>query len=857
MKPIDQERVENLFHAALELAPADRVAYISKACGNDQSLYQEVESLVAAFENGNGFIEQPFLELGMKVLSSTSNGTLAGKQVGSYKILSPLGHGGMGEVYLAEDTRLARKVALKFLSPEFVGDKTAKRQLIKEAQAVAMLDHPNICTVFGLEEVGEHSFIVMQYVEGETLASLIGARSLHLNEVLMLADQIISALAEAHARGIIHRDIKPKNIMVTPQRQIKVLDFGLAKTIRPRPSVAEGADSISQVSQVDVIPGTVAYMSPEQLRAEKLDYRSDIFSLGTVLYEMVSSKNPFARETTADVISSILTSKPPALKDASSQTSREIERMVRKCLEKDRTQRYQSASELLIEWENYIRAISVQRSSAWQFVVRWATTAVVVLLLVAVLAYVYLNWAKPRTMAILPIANETGDANLDFLAEGLTRDTIKELSGLNKLRVMAYTMVSGYQGQIDPQKIGQELKVDEVVIARIKGARDSLSLEAVMIDIEDGSQRWAKKYALDLTTSAPVSTELSKDLRASLGVWSQAETQIQTHHSANPEARNEYMRGLHSWRKRDNNYTLKAAIDHFNTAIELDPTYAEAYAGLADCYALGNVVSYPDLGIDTKEAMLRAARAAKDALKIDDTLAEAHTSLGFVYMKSDRNWHAAEKEFKRAIELEPDYALAYLGYSNLRSLTGPQSDAIALALKAREFDPFSPVMALNFCRSYYYARRDAEASKCFDKLVEDIPGYTNGWYGRAFIQLQQGSPQGAIRVLEDLYAKDQRSAASALGYAYGRAGNYDAARRVLAEMENLSKKSYIPPYEFALIYLGLKDNENTVFWLRKAAEEKFATTLYIAVDPIYDPIRSDPRFSELVGSFNIPLQPNH
>ena len=852
MKHNDPERVEHLFHAALELDAAERRDYLVSACLDDKSLCEEVESLLAAYEDGNGFIEEPAFDLGMKLMSSSSRAALTGDEIGEYRILKRLGKGGMGEVYLAQDTRLERQVALKFLSPEFVGDRWAKRQLIKEAQSVAALDHPNICSVHGIEEIGEHSFIVMQYVEGETLADLIRARSLSAGEVLPLGHQIISAIAEAHAHGIIHRDIKPKNIMVTPGLSIKVLDFGLAKTIK---KTTTKGDSVSEVSQVNVIPGTVAYMSPEQLRGEELDYRSDIFSLGTVFYEMVGGKNPFARANSADVISSILTSDPPALKETNYQTPRELDRIVRKCLQKDRRQRYQSASELLIEWDSYANAINSHRSRPWQFVLRWVAAAIVLLLCLAVVVYFYSYWTRQRTLAILPITNDTGDPSLDYLAEGLTESAINQLSGRTKLKVKAFSMVSGYnKREIDPQKVGQELYVDEIVLGKVEGTRNSLRLEILMIDTKDGSQHWAKRYSMDPGTIFSVVTELSKDLTSILEPWSRGnESQLQSaRQTINPEARNEYMLGKYYWRKRDNNTTLKQAIEHFNTAIKLQPNYAEAYAGLADCYLFTNVVSYPDLGLNTAEAMQRAERAAKDAVALDENLAEAHTSLGYVYLKSHWDWLAAEREFKRAIELKPDYDLAYFGYSNLRTITGPQSEAIALSRKAKELDPFSPVAALNFCRSYYYARRYDEASDCFDKLVEDNPEYTNGQYSRAFVYLKRGLNSEAIRILEELYAKDKRSAAAALGYAYGIADNKEAAQRVLAEMENLSERSYIPPQEFVLVYLGLRDDENTFLWLNRAADEHFAPTAYIAVDPMYDPIRSDPRFIDLAKKLNLP-----
>jgi TolB-like protein/tetratricopeptide (TPR) repeat protein len=848
MKNNDPERVENLFHAALELPAADRSVYLSSACTGDKELREEVESLIAAYEEGNGFFELPAFDLGMKLMGDSLRASLVGEQIGEYKILRRLGKGGMGEVYLAQDTRLERPVALKFLSPEFVGDNWARRQLFKEAQAVAALDHPNICSVHDIKEIGEHIFIVMQYVEGETLADLIRARSLTTPEMVQIGRQIISAIAEAHAHGIIHRDIKPKNIMVRPGGNVKVLDFGLAKTIKKKASAMVTGDSSSIVSQVNVIPGTVAYMSPEQLRGEKLDYRSDIFSLGTVFYEMACGKNPFAHENNADVISSILTSELPPLKELCPQAPRELGRIVRKCLEKDRRQRFQSASELLIEWDNATR---VRQTELWQFVARWAAAAIVLLLLGAVAVYFYGYWTRPRSVAILPIVNETGDANLDYRAEGFTESAIKQLSGRAKLKVKAFAMVSGYTGQIDPQKVGRELGVDHVVQGKIRGTKNSLVLETSIIDVEDGSQRWAKSYPVDLNMSASTLAEMSNDLVSTLEPWSRSdEARLQRARSIDPRAWDEYWLGKKSWRNRDIGNSLQETIEHFNKAIEIAPSFAEAYAGLADCYLVGNVASYTDLHLTTAEAMQRAERRAKDALAIDPNLAEAHVSMGYVYLNFYWNWAAAEKEFRLAMDLRPDYEMAYFGMSRLRAITGPDSEAIAYSRRAKELDPFTPVAALNFCRSYYLVRQLGEASACFDKLVEERPEFTNGQYGRAFVYLQTGRVSEGVEILKDIYPIYKPGYAGGLGYAYALNGDKEGANRMLDELQHLSN---VRAQEFMLIYLGLRDDEKTFYWLNQAAEEHFAPTAFIGVDPMFDPIRTDPRFIALANKFNIPL----
>ena len=346
-------QIEEVFHEAMSYDREERRAYLHRACGADSVMLREVQSLVAAYDSSSGLLDETAVTLAMKVMGSRPDDSMVGQEVGFYKILSSLGQGGMGTVYLAEDSRLNRKVALKFLSHDFISDGWAKRQLVKEAQAVAMLDHPNISAVYGFEEIGEHSFIVMQYIEGETHADLIRNDSLSSSQIAPLAQQIVSALGNAHAHGIIHRDIKPKNIMVTPSAQVKVLDFGLAKSA-PK-AVDDATESISDLAAGGVLVGTVAYMSPEQLRGEKLDHRSDIFSLGTVLYEMASGKNPYAQETNAEVISAIISREPRSLRQIAVNCPRGLESIVNRCLQKDRANRYQSAAELLIDLESVQR----------------------------------------------------------------------------------------------------------------------------------------------------------------------------------------------------------------------------------------------------------------------------------------------------------------------------------------------------------------------------------------------------------------------------------------------------------------------------------------------------------------------
>ena len=607
------KQVETVFQAALDLPAGERAAYVAQACAGNESLYAEVYSLVSAADTHNGFIDKPIVNLGFEVLSRSEEESMIGSQIGSYKILSRLGKGGMGQVYLAEDTRLDRKVALKFLSYELVNDNWAKRQLIKEAQAVAQLDHPNICSVYGFERAGDHHFIVMQYVEGETLHQLIRRKVDENVEPLDLAQQLVGAIAEAHNHGIIHRDIKPGNIMVTPAGQLKVLDFGLAKIIQRKQTSEAHGDSISNLSQTGLLQGTVAYMSPEQLRGEKLDYRTDVFSIGTVLYELISGSNPHVRGTHAETISSILSDTPVSLNHSSRRVSHQLDVTILKCLEKDREARFQSAGELLLK----LQSISYQAPPRNQIsrlinIQSLLLLAVVALLAIAIL-YAISQWRRPSQMALIAIKNETGNEKLEYLATGFTDAFVNRLSGLSKVELKAPNI--NKKAQVDPLKIGKDLGVEAVLVGNISGNEDLPVLELTLLRVSDGAQIWRSQYGIDIEKVFSIEADVAKNVVASFqrpSVYDENRIK-KSRDPENVQARREYWLGLYYLRNRDNNGFLDTAIEHFSNAIKLQPDYARAHAGMADCYAYANTVAYGHM--TTREAMTRAESLCKGSYR--------------------------------------------------------------------------------------------------------------------------------------------------------------------------------------------------------------------------------------------------
>jgi serine/threonine-protein kinase len=845
----DWRQVEELFHTALGLNSAVRGEYLASACRGDGVLLGEVESLLSAFDSRSGFLEEPAFSLGMSLLSSAPADSLTGKTVGPYKIIKALGGGGMGQVYLAEDTRLGRKVALKFLSEKLSEDNWAKRQLTKEAQAVAQLDHPNICAVYGLEEEAGHTFIVMQYIEGETLADLIRRSPPDVKQALTFAAQMTGALAEAHSHGILHRDIKPSNVMVTAGGQSKILDFGLATFIQQRQDAAFNADASTEFSHSGLIIGTVAYMSPEQLRAERLDFRSDIFSFGTLLYELFSGENPFAHDNQAETISAILTSRPAHLtRRGAAAVPQELNRIVLKCLEKEKERRYQSASELLIDLQNLQDESSFRRARKSLRAV--ALVALLIILFVgSAVAYMYAT--RVRTLAVLPLVNEGGDPGNEYLSDGLSDNLIGKLSRLSRLRVTSPTIVSGYKGRaIDPQAAGRELHVDAVLVGKLIQRGEFLTVEARLISTDDGAQLWAYVYDGRMTDIIGLQDQLSERIASGLQVWmaSGEKRSLTAHNTDNPEAFRQYMLGRNYWGKRDR-ANIQKAIECFKRAVDLDPNYADAYAGLADSYVVMNTVPYGPL--PTKEVMTKARAMANQALTIDDTLCEAHTSLGVVKLKYDWDWQGAAAEFRRALVEKPDYALAHYWYANLQAVLGNHEESIAESKSARDLDPLSPLAEMNLGRAYYFARQYDMADAHFTRMLKSDPNDLKAKYLLSLTYIQKGMYGEAAGLLESFPESDSLFAAAPLGYAYAKLRRKDEALKVLGEVLERSKNVYVPPLEVAIIYIGLGDRDEAFKWLDKAYDERFSSLIYLTADPLFDDLHQDARFADLAARLKL------
>lgn len=801
----------------------------------------EVRSLLEAYDYKPELLNESAFDLGLAVIGDEVDDRLSGRMIGSYAIEDLLGKGGMGTVYLARDLILERPVALKFLSHALTNDPWARKQLIREAQAVASLDHPNICPVYGYEEIDDYRFIVMQYVEGVSLAELVRAGTVDRKAIPGIALDISEAISEAHNHGIIHRDIKPGNIMITPDGHAKVLDFGLAKFIRSADSRDLKNVSLAGSTRPGLILGTVAYMSPEQLKAEKVDFRSDVFSIGTVLFELWAGKHPFERASDAETISAILDARTPDDQATFLNMPRGFGPVVKRCLQKKKEDRYNSASELVVELGEPREKRSLGGITRWFGVLFLLLTG----LIVSSYFLLYRN-SRPYIVAVLPYRNLTADPSLDYLSDGIADTLSIKLASYGRVKMKS--LPPSVSPDLDPMDFGRKHAVDLVLTGNVLKENGHLFLKTNLVNIPEGVTARAWTLPFNQNELPALEEKVAEELFAGVdlnGRLVTSSTSSKGSLTASGEAARQYIIGRHYWKKRDRD-NLQLAIRAFQRSIDADPGYARPHAGLADCYVLLNLVAYGTM--PTKEAMTKARAAARQALEIDSEDAQANTSMGIVLTKYDWNWTAAESAFRQSIKTDPEYASGHYWYSSLLAILGRKEESILEAIKARELDPFSPQADLNLARVYYYARRYNEALSI---LADSAPTDTKARYMTGLIHLQMGRLQEAQNIFEELSIDGGLLAAAPLGFAYGKLGRREDALRIISALKERSRSHYVPPQEFAIIYVGLEDKENALSYLNESFKERHAALISIQVEPLFDSLRNDVRFQQLVKDMGL------
>ena len=783
----------------------------------------------------------------------------------------------MGEVYLALDTKLDRKVAIKVLQPDSLAEENLKKRLLREAQAAAKLDHPNICAVYEVNEADSLTFIVMQYLEGETLAEQMERQPLELNTVLAIAEQAAEGLAEAHTHGIVHRDLKPQNLMITPRGQLKILDFGLAKQMRTSDQVDFDAPTAALLSTPGNVIGTVPYMSPEQLQGEPLDERSDIFSLGVTFYEMLAGKHPFQDKSAAVTMSRILLSDPIPTEQFQAQVSPELQALLNKMLSKDKAARYQNARELLTELRQLPAKLSAndaiptkQSAAITQEETladrmfskarrhKWAVLAsglALILLVVAISRLV--STEHLDSLAILPFSYASSDpkfmANPDreYLSDGLTESIINNLSQLANLRVIARSSIFRYKGKdLDVQTIGRNLNVRAVLTGQIIQEGDELRIAVELMDVQGNRSIWGDTYKRKIadiqTVQKEIARNVSEKLRLKLTGADQA--QLAKTYTENGEAYESYLKGRYHWNKRTDEGFKQATI-FFQEAIDKDPNYALAYTGLADCYTLQSDYGF----LSPKEGYALAKGAVTLALKYDESLAEAHTSLASIKAVSDWDWQGAENEYRRATELNPKYPTAHHWYAAQLLLEGRLDQALQEIKKAQQLDPLSLGINKDFAVILLYAGDYDKALEQCRKTLEIEPTFRvmSIYIAQIYELTQKYSDATAELEKAHAAAPEDSEITYALGQAYALIGKKDEALKISNELNQPARRNVFLPKEAAYLYALLGEKEQAVAILQKAAEDHYLPVAEVNTDPRFAELRKDARIVELLEKIGL------
>ncbi|MDQ3258964.1 MAG: protein kinase, partial [Acidobacteriota bacterium] len=838
----------------------------------------------------------------------------AGTLLGRYEIRSLLGAGGMGEVYLALDTtELERMVAVKVLPADLAADPERMRRFVQEAKTASSLNHPNIITIHEIGEVDSSRFIVTEFVEGETLRQKMTLSRFTLREALDVGVQIASALVAAHKAGVVHRDIKPENVMLREDGILKVLDFGLAKpTGRPtnQPAVDYEAATRALVNTTPgTVMGTVSYMSPEQARGLEVDERTDIWSLGVVLYEMVSGRLPFEGETATDVLAVILHREPASLLLHRRDVPEELERIVEKALTKNREERYQLAKDLGVDLKRLRQRLDVEAeiersvtpernaeerhvatggghpaagidyhaaaqtggghhtTSSAEYVVteirrhkRGALLVLAALIAVtsAVAYFAYLphfvggGGEGIRSIAVLPFANESGNADVEYLSDGMTETLISSLSQLPNLSVKARSSVFRYKGkETNPQTIGKELNVHAILNGRVLQRGDDLTLFLSLVDATTENNIWSKQYNRKLTNLVTLQTEIARDVSNNLKTKLSGadEEKLTKNYTENTQAYRLYLQGRFHWNKRTPQ-DLQKAIEYFEQSIAVDPNYALSFAGIADSYSmLGNMNVLSSL-----EAYPKAKAIAKKALEIDDGIAEAHTSLAWVLQTYEWDWSGAEREYKRAIELNPNYATAHQWYAEFLMAMGRHQDALDEIHRAKELDPLSLIINAVEGWVLYHARDYDRSIEQYRKTIELEPRFPLLWDFLARIYEQKEDYENAIAAHRKSIELEGGSAVEqdALKEAYTKFGVKGYWQKRLELLQKLEEVRATQFYCMVKIHALLGDKDKAFALLENSYQQREYSIINIKVSPDFDGLRSDPRFSDLMRRVGLP-----
>jgi len=788
-----------------------------------------------------------------------------GTRLGSYEIVSLLGAGGMGEVYKAKDLKLGRDVAIKVLREDLAAAPERLRRFEQEARAASSLNHPNIVTIHDIDEHEGIRYIAMEYVEGKTLREILGGEPLPTKKLLKLSTQIADGLAKAHSAGIVHRDLKPENLMVTDDGLVKILDFGLAKLMPRSTDMGSDVATVTKATREGAILGTTAYMSPEQAAGRPVDYHSDQFSFGSILYEMATGRTAFSRETVTETLAAVMRDEPEPASVHNPQVPAQLTHVIGRCLEKEPKQRYDSTRDLARELEG-VEGVSTGSHAALPTSSRLPVGGIVGVGLVAILAAIIAalftgdvqEWiagdsSSPNieSIAVLPLENLSGDPEQEYFADGMTEALITDLSKIGALKVISRTSAMRYKGSDKPlPDIARELGVDAVVEGSVLRVEDRVRITAQLIEAATDQHLWAESYERDLRDVLALQSEVARTIAKEIQITltPQEEARLASARPVDPEAYETYLLGRSYWNKHGEE-DQKKAVEYFERAIDQDPDYATAYSGLADAYTMLGFWGI----IPPAEAIPKARAAVQRALELDDTLAEAHTPLGLIKFHFDWEWSAAEAEFRRALELNPSYALAHDWYAVYLAAVGRLDEALAEMERAKELDPLSvrinSALAFQFRLSRQYDRSIEQAQK----TLEMDPGH---WLAQEALATAYRAKGLDEQVVHEAYRKQYVLAGDserveAMDRGYAESGPQGAVCEAAEMLVARSKLRYVSSRDIALSYVFCGKKDEAFYWLERAYGER-DPSLPLLGDPAWDPIRSDPRFQDLLRRMNFP-----
>ncbi|HJU93566.1 MAG TPA: protein kinase [Pyrinomonadaceae bacterium] len=812
--------LDRLFHSALERPPEERARFLAEACGSDEAVRQKVEALIAAHEQSGEFLDAPALEVAGSTLRLDRPSPLVNRTIGHYKILDTLGAGGMGEVYLAQDTRLGRKIALKLLPPEFTIDAERVQRFEQEARAASALSHPNVCVIHEIGDTKDgRRFITMEYIEGTTLRQLLAQKQLTLLEALDVAAQIAAALAAAHAAGIVHRDIKPENVMLRPDGVVKVLDFGLAKLVEEKNRSIFGLEESSlQQNQTakGVILGTVSYMSPEQARGKRVDARTDIFSFGILLYEMLTGEQPFTGETVNHTIVAILEKEPPVSQFIYSYPP-EIQRIIKKCLAKKAGDRYSVAKSLFDDLKELQDELAFQsklertsapnKMAATQKQIIKAATA-------------------QNSIAILPFANMSNEAENEYFCDGLAEELLNALAKIEDLKVAARTSAFSFKNKnVEISAIGKTLNVKTVLEGSVRRSGNRLRISVQLVNAADGYQLWSERYDREMRDIFDVQDEITLAVVDSLKVklFGEEKAAILQRYTDNPEAYELYLKGLyHSYKWTDEGF--RKSIEYFEKALEKDPEFAPAYAKIADYYHFSSHIGL----FSPQEIFPKWKAAAQRALEIDEGLADAHMAMAHIYFYYERDWAKAEREFERAVALNPNSTDAHKYYGLFLASRERFDQAVTEGEKALALDPLSIAVKIVAGFIYLFVDRLDDALGLVRQMIELDSNAPQGyWVGGSLLMANGKFDEALATFQKSLSLGDNQMALAKLGCAYGLAARRDEALKILDQLLEMRERQYAAPFNIARVYAGLGDNDKAFEWMEKAVEERDADLVFL------------------------------